>query len=195
MNAAPKPRARLILILLVIIFAAPPLVSWLLFRFTDIGRDAGAHGELIQPPRPLPDVTLIDGTGGRAQLHGHWTLLYIASGACPDACTEALYRMRQVRLATGRNAARLQRALILTASGAPLAQLAAEWPGQWFVEPGAGFSLEPFRLGAGDDPRIAGRLYLVDARGFLMMSYAPDAEPDGVISDLKRLLRYSRGGG
>ena len=40
-------------------------------------------------------------------------------------------------------------------------------------------------------PLPAHRIYIVDPRGFLMMSYTPDTDPAGIIKDLKRLLRYS----
>jgi hypothetical protein len=198
MNAAAKPRARLILIALVVIFAAPPLVSWLLFRYTDIGRGGHGHGMLIQPPRPLADAALTDGAGGGARLHGRWTLLHLAPGGCPASCADALHRMRQVRLALGRNAERVQRVLVLPAeTGTPPAQLLAEWPGQWFISGADARFAAPatFRLAPGEDPVAAGRLYLVDPQGFLMMAYAPDADPDGIIADLRRLLRYSRSGG
>ena len=53
-------------------------------------------------------------------------------------------------------------------------------------------SLEMFRLSDDRDPLLERRLYLVDPLGNLMMSYPADAEPGGIIKDLKRLLRYSR---
>lgn len=193
MNAARKGNARLILVALVLIFAAPPLVSWLLFTYTDIGR-GGGHGDLFQPPRSLPDAALVDGAGGTARLHGRWTLIYLASGGCGADCTEALYRMRQVRLATGRNSERVQRVVVFPAGETPpLARIAADWPGQLVADPAAGFgSFEAFRAVPDEDPLAAGRLYLADPGGDLMMSYARDADPEGIIKDLKRLLRYSR---
>jgi cytochrome oxidase Cu insertion factor (SCO1/SenC/PrrC family) len=196
-NAPQKPHKRLILIMLLVIFAAPPALSWLIFRFTEIGRGGTGHGQLIEPPRALPDVQLADAAGGSATLHGSWTLLYLAPDGCPATCREALYRMRQVRLALGRDMERMQRVLVFPAGAAPLSELAAEWPGQRFVSGvDAAFAAGgTFSLGPGDDPITAGRLYVVDPRGFLMMSYAPDAGPDGIIADLKRLLRYSRSGG
>lgn len=38
----------------------------------------------------------------------------------------------------------------------------------------------------------AGRIYVVDPLGNLMMSYARTAEPKGLLEDLKKLLKYSR---
>ena len=195
MSAPSKFRSRLILVALVAIFAAPPLGSWLLFRYTNVGRDATAHGTLIQPPRPLPDVVLVDAAGGSGRLHGRWTLLYLSSGDCAASCTEALYRMRQSRLATGTRAEHVQRVLVLATEPSGLARLAADWPGQWFVTDADFAGSGAFQFGPGDDPFAAGRLYLVDPRGYLMMSYAPGADPEGIITDLKRLLRYSGSSG
>ena len=42
--------------------------------------------------------------------------------------------------------------------------------------------------------RVADRVYLIDPLGNLMMSYAPDANPKGMLEDLKRLLRLSHVG-
>jgi hypothetical protein len=43
-------------------------------------------------------------------------------------------------------------------------------------------------------PETADRLYLIDPLGNLMMSYAPDAKPKGLLEDLKRLLGLSQVG-
>ena len=40
----------------------------------------------------------------------------------------------------------------------------------------------------------AERVYLIDPLGYLMMYYAPEAEPKGMLKDLKKLLKYSRFG-
>jgi hypothetical protein len=37
-------------------------------------------------------------------------------------------------------------------------------------------------------------MYIVDPRGFLMMSYPDGFEPRGTIKDLTRLLKYARAG-
>ena len=36
------------------------------------------------------------------------------------------------------------------------------------------------------------RVYLVDPLGYLMMYYQPDADPKGMLMDLKKLLKYSQ---
>jgi hypothetical protein len=47
---------------------------------------------------------------------------------------------------------------------------------------------------SGIPPRDADRIYLIDPLGNLMMSYAPDAEPKGMLEDMKRLLGLSHVG-
>jgi hypothetical protein len=37
----------------------------------------------------------------------------------------------------------------------------------------------------------AGRIYIVDPLGNLMMSYGPSSEPKGLLEDLKKLLKLS----
>jgi len=44
----------------------------------------------------------------------------------------------------------------------------------------------------GRDPRRAGRIYVVDPEGRLVLWYRPGAPPDGLLKDLRRLLRASR---
>lgn len=198
-DAAPTPhRQRWILILLVILFAAPITLAWVLFFFTDVGRDGDGtnHGRLVDPPRQLPELSLTDPAGGnrKASLYGKWNLVYLVDGACGRECGQNLYRMRQVRLAQGRHALRVQRVLLDLGPGrvrlSP-GQL-ADYAGQLIAEPADPEQwLRQFRLAEGEQPVSAGRLYLVDPRGFLMMSYERGVAPGGIIDDLQHLLRYT----
>jgi hypothetical protein len=72
-------------------------------------------------------------------------------------------------------------------------ELQEHFPGQVIValgDQGAMALLETFELDA-KQPLDAGRIYLVDPLGHLMMSYEPGDEPRGMIKDLERLLKYS----
>ena len=190
-----------ILAALLVLFALPFSLSWFLFNFTDFGKGEGkaSHGELIVPPRLLPDVQLVDATGPSnepARLYGKWSLVYLLDGECGEDCEQNLYRMRQLRLAMGKHAHRVQRVLI-NYGEAPV-QLSRiqmrEYRRQYLINAAAHADLdspEIFALSSDDRPLAANRLYIVDPRGFLMMSYAPGTAPGGIIEDLKRLLRYS----
>ena len=195
-------RKPAILFLLFAVFALPPLLSWYAFNHTDLGKQQGsaAHGALITPPRQLPDWNLADlsqRNGAQARLHGKWTLLYLLDGKCLETCRQNLYRMRQLRLATGKNAGRVQRAVLVVNRDrdALTAEQLRDFPGQLLLFPGGmdDGALRPlFELSAGDRPFAQDRLYLVDPLGNLMMSYAGTTDPGGIIKDLTRLLKYSR---
>lgn len=196
-----KSRKQAILIILFAVFALPPLLSWYAFNYTDLGkqRSTGGHGALIAPPRPLPAWDLVAQEGAATPLHGKWTLVYPLNGKCGEDCLRNLYRMRQLRLAVGKNAGRVQRA-VLVVNGDRNAVTVEQWqdyPGQLllFPENMDGDALRSlFALSAGDRPFAGERLYLIDPLGNLMMSYARTADPKGIIKDLSRLLKYSRTG-
>jgi len=96
----------------------------------------------------------------------------------------------------GRDSERLQRVLMLVdaADEAAVQRRLQQYPGQLLalINPEASDALAGiFTLANGDLPLDAGRLYLIDPRGNLMMSYPPDTDPMGIIKDLNRLLKYS----
>lgn len=197
------PRQRVVILLLAMIFAAPFAVSWYLFHFTQVGRGGSdvSHGRLIVPPRPLPAAELLTPQGLQTgdMLRRRWTLLYLLPGACEEDCVAAMYRMRQLRLALGRHAHRVQRALVVYGEFPPRLPPEAlrEYAGQGVIAGSALDGDDPgrvFRLHDGDDPLAAGRLYLVDPMGNLMLAYPAGTAPGGIIDDLERLLRYSGAG-
>ena len=205
--SVPEPttarRRRIMLLLLVTVFAAPFILSWYLFHFTQLGRgDAGrSHGQLIIPPRLLPEAALDDPGRQResGMLRHKWTLLYLVPGPCDPQCLQALLQMRQLRLALGRHGQRMQRALVIYGNFPPdlPASVLKEYPGQMIMAGSALDGDDPgrnFRLFENDDPLRAERLYLVDPMGNLMLGWPAGTDPAGIIADLMRLLKYSGAG-
>lgn len=190
-------RGKWILIILFLVFAAPIVTSWWMYNYTDFGRDGGAysHGELVRPPRQLPDLGLFVQSGGPdgSKLHGKWSLIYFHSGECLERCRRKLYTLRQLWLAMGDESHRVQRIMALT--GVPGSLPGAGYPGQLFLPLGeqkhADF-IRAFREVINESPLNSDQLFLVDPLGNLMMRYTPDTEPTGIIKDLNRVLRYSR---
>lgn len=185
---------RITIIVLVLVFVLPVVVAWYLVFFTEEFRngETGEHGYLIEPPRQLPDTQLSGApTGASQNLHGKWTLIALASGKCGESCRENLYRMQQIRLATGKDMHRLQRVLLHNGLNDETADIASDYPGQLFLslqEVSREFETAFFQEHDSGDPGI----FLVDTRGYLMMYYPYETDPPGVIKDLKRLLRVSR---
>lgn len=194
-------KKRLVVLAILLIFLSPVLLSWWLLKHTDFSRGeaAASHGSLVVPPRPLRDVALVsmNDPSRQQRLHGKWSMLYLHDGACRKTCVDNLYKMRQIRLATGKYAPRIQR-VILLGSAAPARfseEQKQQFAGQLILRVKNSeqlAALKAFRLVDDEDPKTKQRLYIVDPLGNLMMSYPPDADPGGIIKDLNRLLRYSR---
>lgn len=191
-RAAKKGNPRLVLIALIVVFSAPVVMSYL-WKPTGFVN----YGDLIEPARPLQAVALESLDGESIALDGlndKWTLLYFGPAVCSEACQNNLYNMRQVRLAQGKNAHRVQYAWIVTDAAAPEGALLAEHPGAMVL---TGERLVVDNLLDQFDTKFGPargleRIYLVDPIGNLMMSFAPDLDPSLMLKDLKRLLKVSQ---
>lgn len=186
----PNPaRSRRTLWLILVICAAPMIASYAAYF---IWRPAAHvnYGELLEP-RPLPDAALAlpDGKPFRfPELKGEWVLVTIGPSACDERCRDRLVYMRQVRLAQGKESARIGRVWLLTDAAAPDAALLAEHPGLRIAR-------DPQRaiLNALPAPRSpAEHIYVIDPLGNLMMRFPADADPRKMLKDLARLLRHSK---
>lgn len=174
------------------LFLVPVIVAWFLYSGrADTRSDAGAHGVLAEPPIELGDIALPEGgdAGIEARLTGRWTFLYLHQGECGPPCEEALILMRQVRLALGKDASRVQRVFVPEASAAGSGSTAQAFPGMAVLPaetPGRSELIE--RIGA----RQPGEVVLIDPLGNLVLSYPPGRDPDGLFRDAKHLLRLSK---
>lgn len=180
------PRAKLVLI--AAIFAAPIIASYLAYYFGH-AKPTANHGELLLPPMQASDAAFRR-PDGRAfplrELRGRWILAAQERGDCDQRCLDKLVVMRQVRLALGRDAERVERVLLVDGERAPDAALLAAFPGMHVA-------LGP--RGSGIDARAAGdvdHVYLVDPNGNVMMRWRSTDDPKGMLLDLQRLLRASQ---
>jgi len=151
------------------------------------------HGELITPPRELPLVTLppaIDGEAVPARLfHRKWSLVYVGNGSCDPACRQALYVMRQARLALNNQMTRVERVFLVTGGGCDRPFLTSEHAGLAVLD---ATSEAGGRLLASFPPEARDQaLFVVDPLGNLMMRYDVRRDPKGLLEDLQKLLRLS----
>lgn len=190
---------KIILILIVIAFTSPLILSWYVFNYTNFLENRGMsnHGELIVPPRPIVDLSLIDPINAdrKESLHGKWSMVYVAR-SCDKLCVDNVYRMRQIHIAMDKHSLRVQKVLLLTQQHAnELPDLLVNYAGQQVINTDlldTNALLDKFRLTSSDNPLEAGRIYIIDPLGNLMMSFEPDANPRDIMQDLKKLLRASR---
>jgi cytochrome oxidase Cu insertion factor (SCO1/SenC/PrrC family) len=209
---APAPRQsghpRRVLIAVALLFFAPVAIAF--FLYYGVGWSPGGrvnYGELVEPPVPLPGLALprVDASpaetpaadASRAPasfLKGKWTLLYLGAGGCSAGCRTDLYNTRQVRAALGADRERVQRVFLAEGACCDLDWLHAQQPDLITVQASAAAApLTAILEHAGRNP-AADRVYLIDPLGNLMMFYAVDARPKGMLEDLKKLLRLSHVG-
>ncbi len=194
-----KKNNPLLIITISLLFLSPVVVSWLVFNYTDFIKIRGTSnkGELIIPPRPIADLNLIDPLNAerRDSLHGKWSLVYVAK-VCDEPCLQNVYRIRQIHLAMDKHSLRVQKVLLLTAQEADeIASLLTDYAGQQVIDTALMDTdklLKFYQLNDLDKPLEAGRLYIIDPLGNLMMYFHADANPRDIMNDLKKLLRASR---
>ena len=197
MNSRSQRRARSQFLLAAAIFLGPLLAAVMIYYGFPSLLPSGRtnYGDLINPPRPLPALSLADADGKPVDgiaLRGKWSLVYLGASTCADDCHARLHFSRQLWLALNDKRAKLKRVYVapnVAALSAVRTSLLAGHPDLvWFVEATA--TLRQF-FGAGDP----GALYLLDPWGNWVMTYhvAPGAEGEqrdfkGMQKDLKKLL-------
>jgi len=190
-------RHRFFLLFLIALFIVPLLLAWLLVGHWQPSSTVN-HGELLAPAQPVPHLQVQQADGqllNKAYLQKHWTLTYIGSGGCAAApCRQALYKIRQVRLALGKDMSRAQTLYMTTEKPAPRL---LDWLDREHGAMTTGMidaqTLRFFSQAFPDGSAAVGEwVYLIDPLGNLLMRYHVDANPKGILEDLERLLKYSK---
>lgn len=180
--------ARLKLVIIMALFAAPIAASFLAY-YVFQPKGGASYGELLTPPATITSAQFARPGGGAFRfetLRGKWVLVASDAGACPPACVAKLTLMRQVRLMLGRNSGRLERVFVADDT-TPLDPKALEpFEGTVAITPPTGMALP---LAPVND---RAHFYLVDPLGNVMMRWPADAEPRRLFKDLERLLKASQ---
>lgn len=118
-----------------------------------------------------------------------WALLFVTRLPCETACRDALERLEQVHGALGADRHRMQRGLLYAGETAPAVDDAGLLRGR--LEPARA---EQWRALFGDAlaAGAAGRFFVADPLGNLVVAYPAGADRRGMLEDLERLLDVSR---
>lgn len=193
-DAQRTARGRLKMFFVLLICAAPVIASYFTYY---VVRPEGRRnfGELIEPQRPLPSLTVATPDGQPvllSGLKGQWLLVSVAGGACAGACENHLYLQRQMREALGKDKDRLDWLWLVddaapvrpelqpALAAATVLRVPREELARW-LQPAPGHALED-------------HLYLVDPMGNWMMRFPAGLDRQGAAkakADLDRLLRAS----
>ena len=197
MNSRSQRPARSQFLLAAAIFLGPLVAAVMIYYGFPSLLPSGRtnYGDLINPPRPLPALSLADADGkpvDSAALRGKWSLVYLGASSCADDCHARLHFSHQLWLALNDKRAKLKRVYVAPDAAALSAahmSLLAEHPDLvWLAE--TSITLQQF-FAAGDP----GAFYLLDPWGNWVMTYhvASGAEAEqrdfkGMQKDLKKLL-------
>jgi cytochrome oxidase Cu insertion factor (SCO1/SenC/PrrC family) len=181
--------------LLTLIFVIPMLAAWFAYSHgLFISGQTTNRGTLITPPINIAVLSLTNDKNQPVtdQLHGKWWLVYLTQNPQDSLSLRNLYYMRQIRQATGKNRDRVERAVITLQTNQNTNQwLASHFPQTALFR----VSSEKIAYLESATKKLAltrGSLYLVDPLGNIMMFYAPDAAPKGILKDLERVLKVSQ---
>lgn len=170
------------------LFIAPMLGAWLLYHsHWQSDQKTLNHGELINPPLELSQLNLLNPDGqdfNQSKLRGKWLMLYVSAGMRDAQLEQNLYKMRQIRTATGKDMNRIQCVLLSFKQ-----QDQSEETNQSFTTDYASI------LHLITSPTLAlpsTSLYLVDPLGNVMMRYNSDTPLAHIFKDLTRLLKISQ---
>ena len=186
MTESPAPpsrtRSRVLLLLIVAVFAVPILAALLLNRAGWMPAHSKNYGEVVHPPIPLREIEFVHAADAREHLdnpHGIWTLLVRVPAACDAACWNAVAALGNVRTSLGARADKL-RLWVLDAPAPPRDDLGT----LGFASPTRPL---PGRLSA---PLATGpELWLVNPYGVAEMRYPPGFVPGELRKDLGKLVR------
>ena len=184
-------------IMLALVFLAPILISWWLYANLDKWQQGGRNnGSLMEPARLLNDVDLVKNDESKfkfSDLKGKWLLVQIENAKCNETCASNLLKTRQGRLSQGGNIGRVQRVLIVKGDmkSKHLAEILKEHR-EIIVVNADDKVLKQFELKEGETLDGIHRVYMVDPKGYFMMSYEKEFPAIHLIKDLQHLLKYSR---
>ena len=162
-----RKRARTKLLLMALLCISPVLGSWALYA-ARVPLGQRSVGELL-PTQPFAAAAAPDWP------HGKWVLAGVAHSECASACQGRVFALRQIQVAQGEDAGRMQRVMLtdiasVDSKGAKVVHVAA-----------SGL------------PQRDGGLYLIDPLGNQVMFYSDRTEPTKVIREVTKILKTNNG--
>ena len=156
------------------------------------------RGSLLEPPVNLADLQVVDSAGVNfepgAQAQPLWRIMVPGHSDCDADCLQLLHYTRQMHTAMGKYQKRIERVFLgigMDGSEPLNATLAQQYPRlKLLYTPSALFQAQLDGLGTASwQPAY----YLVDPRGWIILSYQAGTDGMDLMADLKFLLKNSNG--
>ncbi len=199
-EASTRKRSLIPLVILVLVFALPPLASWVLYlnpQWLPAGRSN--QGVLLEPPRSVDGLRLITPQGEQlawADFNDKWTLVVIGRGECTGDCMERLFQVRQIRRALGGQRQRVERLLILLPQAGRPTPVIPSLEGHEGTRVGVVQLADVDGVEALFDVREQApdhAIFVIDPQRMLMMVHDTDVMTSKqILKDLEKLLKASQ---
>jgi len=184
-------RSNMTLWLLLASFLIPAFLAYGYYFF---GNRPGvaSNGQLITPIIDIETLNLKDPLGvivSRDELTPKWRMYYFINETCDTKCESDLYNMRQINLALGKHAGRVEHVIVhLTTPHYELMKLIeSEHPTAIRVYGSIENAADLIK------PRNTSQyIYLMDPNGNIMMKFDNSLGAKLILKDINRLLKISR---
>lgn len=198
-NEKPKKRNLTPFWILLAVSGLPYLLSWVWYANMDTLPEVAANnrGELIEPARPLANMTLTTVGGDLLDtntLKGNWVLMMAGSSDCNETCLKNVYFMRQVRRLMGEEREKIKRVFVMTDSSRleSFKDQVSEFGNMEIVSTATEQGKSLIGQMTINNRSPENRIFIVDPLANLMMAYPQDVDPEDIAKDFRRLLKVVR---
>ncbi len=187
-----KEKSQLSGYLLIAMFVVPLLIAVAMYSMRDHlpAMKTASHGELIHPAEPIKSIQIKLAENklmNLESLQGKWTYLVYSPDQCGLECEASLFKVRQTKIASGRESNRIQSALLTNPNNMNSQVMIRNHR----TAIGELINLELESKSGVDEQLMPGTIYLVDPNGNMMMQYNATATSRGMLKDIKKLLKIS----
>lgn len=186
-----RPRGQLKLLAIIAVVVGPILAAWLMATLQiGIPQTQNNQSSLVEPALSVTDWQLpLEPIGYGAP----WRLVVTAPAQCDEACLALVHEARQIHIATGREANRVEHVLALgqPASTALAERLLRDYPRLEHLP------LSPALYRDSLNARPAAwqqgpQLWVIDPLGRVVLHRDADSPGKHLLDDLRRLLKLSK---
>ncbi|GEM_PF-1600741 len=188
-----RRKTRMILVVMVILFSAPYIASFILYKYGDkFNLGSTNYGQLLGPRIPFQSVGFETLDGKKVDVdayRGEWLILAIGSSKCDDTCKANMFKMRQIRKLMGVDRAWIRRAYALTDAEdmEGLRDFMRDYEGTDLLRVTEQTRVNLVNQLKIDKNSLEGRMLFVDPAGDIILLYPPNPDPKGVYGDLKKV--------
>jgi len=184
---ADQKRGRRMFLFMFVLFFGPFILAVLAKNYGwFIDKDTVNYGTLVTPPTQLSDANFaVENKDFDIQLREKWSLLFFIPEQCEknEECLKGVRELEAIHLLLNRD---IQRVQLLAINNADLDL------GVYTKQLSHGNNLSFLQNQIAQAQQALTGTYLIDPKGFMVLSYPLSADGKKMQKDIKRLLKYSR---